>query len=65
MLGLRTARGVAADEFGLPFGGAEAVLRECAAHGLAEQNAARWRLTARGFLVSNAVILRVQEALGL
>ena len=65
MLGLRTARGIAADELGLPFGGAEAVLRECAAHGLAEQNAARWRLTVRGFLVSNAVILRVQEALGL
>ena len=65
MLELRTARGLAAEELGLPFGGAEAVLRECAAHGLAEQNAARWRLTVRGFLVSNAIILRVQEALGL
>lgn len=75
MLGLRTARGIAADELRLPFGtadeppfpfdDAEAVLRECAAHGLAEQNAGRWRLTVRGFLVSNAIILRVQEALGL
>ena len=65
MLGLRTARGVSADELSLPFGGAEAVLRECAAHGLAARSAGRWRLTARGFLVSNAIILRVQEALGL
>ena len=65
MLGLRTVRGIAAEEFGLPFGGAEAALRECAAHGLAEKRGGRWRLTPRGFLVSNAVILRVQEALGL
>ena len=65
MLGLRTAHGIAAEELNLPFGGAEAVLRECAAHGLAAQNAGRWRLTARGFLVSNAIILRVQEALAL
>ena len=61
MLGLRLTRGLAADELA----GAEAVLRECAAHGLAEQADGRWRLTARGFLVSNAIILRVQEALGL
>lgn len=65
MLCLRTARGVAADEFDLPFDGAEAVLRECASHGLALRHDGRWRLTARGFLVSNAIILRVQEALGL
>ena len=61
MLGLRTARGLDAEMLA----GAEDVLRECAAHGLAEQNGKRWRLTPRGFLVSNAVILRVQEALGL
>ncbi len=65
MLGLRTVRGVAAEEVCLPFDGAEAVLQECAAHGLAKRQAGRWRLTPRGFLVSNAIILRVQEALGL
>ena len=65
MLGLRTTRGIAPDELPLPFGGAEAALRECAAHGLAEQSGGRWRLTPRGFLVSNAIILRVQEALEL
>ena len=61
MLGLRLARGLPADELA----GAEAVLRACEAHGLAEQTGVRWRLTPRGFLVSNAIILRVQEALGL
>lgn len=61
MLGLRLARGLPAAELS----GAEAVLKECAAHGLAKQVGANWRLTPRGFLVSNAVILRVQEAMGL
>lgn len=61
MLGLRLTRGLPAVELT----GAAAVLRECAAHGLAEQSGGFWRLTPRGFLVSNAIILRVQEALGL
>ena len=61
MLGLRLTRGLAAEELA----GAEAVLRECAAHGLAEQSGGRWRLTPQGFLVSNAIILQVQEAMGL
>jgi len=61
MLGLRTARGLPAAELA----GAEALLRRCAAHGLAEQNGPNWRLTPRGFLVSNEIILRVQDALGL
>ena len=61
MLGLRLARGMGADELA----GAEGVLSACAAHGLAVCDGGRWRLTPRGFLVSNAVILRVQEALGL
>ena len=61
MLGLRLASGLSAAELA----GAEAVMAECAAHGLAEQIGGNWRLTPRGFLVSNAVILRVQEALGL
>lgn len=61
MLGLRLARGLPA----ATLAGAETVLWECAAHGLAEQVDGHWRLTPRGFLVSNAVILRVQEALRL
>lgn len=61
MLGLRLTRGLPADELA----GAEDVLRACAAHGLAERRDGFWRLTPKGFLVSNAVILRVQEALGL
>lgn len=61
MLGLRTAEGLDA----ALLRGAEGVLQECAAHGLAERRGGRWRLTPRGFLVSNAIILRVQEALGL
>ena len=61
MLGLRLTRGLAADELA----GAESVLRACKAHGLAALENGRWRLTPRGFLVSNSVILRVQEALGL
>lgn len=61
MLGLRLARGLPADELS----GAENVLCECAAHGLAEKSGGFWRLTANGFLVSNAIILRVLDALGL
>lgn len=61
MLGLRLARGLPAEELAA----AAKVLEECAAHGLAVCDGARWRLTPEGFLVSNAVILRVQEALGL
>jgi len=61
MLGLRLIRGLPAAELA----GAETVLNECAAHGLAEQVGGNWRLTPRGFLVSNAVILRVQDAMGL
>lgn len=61
MLGLRLARGLDESELA----GAEDVLRACAEHGLAERIGTRWRLTAHGFLVSNAIILRVQEALGL
>ncbi len=65
MLSLRTARGLDPAALGLPAERAEQVLRECAQHGLAERTGARWRLTPQGFLVSNAVIVRVLEALGL
>ena len=61
MLGLRTAAGLDAARLA----GAEGVLRQCEAHGLAVLSGGRWRLTARGYLVSNAIILQIQEALGL
>lgn len=61
MLGLRTARGLPAAELAA----AEPFLRRCEAHGLAVRAGARWRLTPEGFLVSNRVILAVQEALNL
>ena len=65
MLGLRTTRGIRAEECALPFGPAEKVLRECEQHGLAEYAGERWRLTPQGFLVSNAIIVRVLEAMDL
>ena len=61
MLGLRLTRGLPASELSR----AEAVLNACAAHGLAELRAESWRLTPKGFLVSNEIILRVLDALGL
>ena len=60
MLGLRLTRGVPAETLR----GAEDFLRECAAHGLAELFGGCWRLTPRGFLVSNEIILRVLDSLG-
>lgn len=65
MLGLRTTRGIRAEECWLPFEPAEKVLRECEQHGLAEYAGERWRLTPQGFLVSNAIIVRVLEAMDL
>lgn len=65
MLSLRTVRGLDLSTLGLPAEDAERVLAECARHGLAERDGARWHLTPRGFLVSNAVIVRVLEALAL
>lgn len=63
MLSLRLARGLDLSALGADASAAEAVLAECARHGLAERAASRWRLTPRGFLVSNAIILRVLDAL--
>ena len=66
MLSLRTAEGISRATvertYRKPFAQAEAVFRELAEHGLAEATEAGWRLTPRGFLVSNAIILQVQQA---
>lgn len=65
MLSLRTADGLALSALKENTAGAESVLAECARHGLARECGGRWRLTPQGFLVSNAVIARVLEALEL
>ena len=65
MLALRTAQGLDLSTLGEDTREAEAVLEECARHGLAQGGNGRWRLTPQGFLVSNAVIVRVLEALAL
>lgn len=65
MLALRTAQGLDLSTLGEDTREAEAVLEECARHGLAQGGNSRWRLTPQGFLVSNAVIVRVLEALSL
>lgn len=67
MLGLRLRRGVARQEFEsrfrLPFAPIQAVLERFEQTGHARCDDGRWHLTAEGFLVSNAIILAVLEAL--
>ena len=42
----------------------EKLLEQYEAHGLAARTERGWRLTAEGFLVSNTVIVSLQEAIG-
>ena len=60
MLALRTADGVHGAaftaRFGMDFAPFEKRLRDLTASGLTEQTADGWRLTERGFLVSNSII---------
>ena len=60
MLGLRTARGldpaVYKERFGQRFGQFLPFLERCEAAGYARFEESRWRLTPRGFLVSNSII---------
>lgn len=65
MLALRTVRGLDLSALSEDTAQAERVLAECACHGLAQRENGRWHLTPQGFLVSNAVIVRVLEALSL
>ena len=66
MLGLRTAAGIAGEEYRRRFGGdfdpLEELLSRFAGHGWAERNGDRWRLTPAGFLVSNRLIGALLEA---
>ena len=65
MLALRTVQGLDLSSLKEDTADAEAVLAECAHHGLSRKENGRWRLTPQGFLVSNAVIVRTLEALAL
>ena len=62
MLALRTARGVAADT--LP-GVAQSILQRCETYGLARLSDGFYSLTPRGFLVSNAILVDILEAMEL
>lgn len=66
MLRLRTAHGIEKEEYTknylLPFEPLETLLEGYARQGLAMQDEGRWRLTARGFLVSNAILVELLEA---
>ena len=46
----------------LPFAPLQQLLERFAAHGLAAQSGSRWYLTPRGWLVSNRIILALQDA---
>lgn len=68
MLSLRTARGmekrVFENTYRLPFSALEERFAVYAAHGLAARTEGGWRLTPRGFLVSNRIIVELQETVG-
>lgn len=65
MLGLRTTRGVSGSEyarlFRASFNGVEDKLEQCAKWGLAEPHGERWRLTPKGFLVSNQILAQILD----
>lgn len=67
MLRLRTEHGVEAEEymksFLLPFAPLERLFLKYEKNGLAVKTAeGRWRLTPKGFLVSNSIIVELLEA---
>ncbi len=66
MLRLRTTEGIEAEEytrqFLLPFAPLEACLRRFATMDLAVRDRDRWRLTPRGFLVSNSILVELLQA---
>ena len=66
MLRLRTALGVEAEEyhrlFRMDFEPLENFFRKLEAHHYAVKDGKRWRLTPEGFLISNQIIITLQEA---
>ena len=63
MLSLRTAEGLSPSQLRCDFTPLEKLFRTYEAHGLAQRAGNGWRLTPRGFLVSNAIIGQVLEAM--
>ena len=65
MLRLRTSQGVSAQEYErnylMPFQDLEPLLRKLSEKGFTEKTAERWRLTERGWLLSNRIIVALQE----
>ena len=68
MLSLRTAQGIDSGyferQFRQRFRPMEELLTQYEAHGLAARTERGWRLTPRGFFVSNAIIVSLQEEVG-
>lgn len=68
MLSLRTVQGIDRRTFEYryrqKFEPMEQLLAQYEKHGLAQRTAGGWRLTPRGFLVSNGIIVALQEAVG-
>lgn len=68
MLSLRTAQGIDRRTFEYryrqKFEPMERLLTEYETHGLAQRTEGGWRLTPKGFLVSNGIIVALQEAVG-
>ena len=66
MLRLRTSEGILEQEyrktFLLPFEPLEKLLKLYEKKGLARQEEGRWRLTAKGFLLSNQILVQLLEA---
>jgi len=66
MLRSRIVTGLDAQEYErsylLPFAPLQQLLERFAGHGLAAQSGSRWYLTPRGWLVSNRIILALQDA---
>lgn len=65
MLRLRTYEGINREEYErnylMPFDPLEQLMEKFAERGYAEHVRDRWRLTERGWLVSNQIILSLQE----
>ena len=68
MLSLRTTAGIDRryfeQQYRQRFEPMEKLLVQYASHGLAEKTDAGWRLTPQGFLLSNTIIVSLQEAVG-
>ena len=65
MLRLRTLEGINAEEYErgylMPFGQIEQLMQRFADNGFAEKENDRWRLTEKGWLVSNRIIVAINE----